>query len=122
MEIICTSHTLCSCFTISIRNKFPGLNRSQTNFERLLYIPKKGVIKNLMNKGYHLAILLGENPDKDGDLFLLNCRWLRYSNIHLDLNDQQYLWNRMGDRLDMKRKGGSNGIVSSLNWYKFLKA
>ena len=30
---------------------------------------KKGVIENLSKKGYDLAILLGENPDKDKDFF-----------------------------------------------------
>ena len=65
--------------------------------------------------------MIGENPDKDKDFFLLNCRWLRYPNIHLEVEDQQYLWNRMGGQLDMRRRGGSNGQKYSINWYKFFK-
>jgi len=66
--------------------------------------------------------LIGENPDKDKDFFLLNCRWLRYPNIHLEVEDQQYLWNRMGGQLDMRRRGGSNGQNYSIDWYKFFQA
>ena len=49
------------------------------------------------------------NPDEDGDLFILNCRWLRYKNKELNSEEQHYLCFRIGNKIDMKRKGGSNG-------------
>ena len=49
------------------------------------------------------------NPDEDGDFFILNCRWLRYRNKVLNDDEQHYLWSRIGNKIDMKRKGGSNG-------------
>ena len=48
------------------------------------------------------------NPGEDDDLFILNCRWLRYKNQELNNDEQHYLWSRIRNEIDMKRKGGSN--------------
>ena len=82
---------------------------------------KKSAVDKLAKKGFDLSILLGENPDKDGDLFLLNCRWLRYPNVILNDRELQYLWKRVGNKMDMKRKGGSNGQDCTMNWSKFFQ-
>ena len=62
-----------------------------------------------MKKNFDISLILGMNPDKDGDFFILNCRWLRYRNKVLNDDEQHYLWSRIGNKIDMKRKGGSNG-------------
>ena len=54
------------------------------------------------------------NQDEDGDLFILNCRWLRYKNQTIDNDQQHYLWLRIRNKIDMKRKGGSNGDTLDL--------
>ena len=58
------------------------------------------------------------NPDEDGNLFILNYRCLGYRNKELDNNEQHYLWLRIGNKIDMKRKGGSNG--NKLELKKFV--
>ena len=71
---------------------------------------------------YDLSIILEENPEKESDLFLLNCRWLRYKYPKLNLLDQKYLWSKIGSKMDCKRKGGSNGTLQNLDVDKFFKA
>ena len=48
------------------------------------------------------------NPDEDGDLFILNYRWLSYKNQKLNNEEQHYLWSKIGTKVDMTRKGDSN--------------
>ena len=66
-------------------------------------------IKWYVKKIFDIFLILGMSPDKDGDFFILNCRWLRYRNKVLNDDEQHYLWSRIGNKIDMKRKGGSNG-------------
>ena len=82
---------------------------------------KKTVVDKLSKKAFDLCILLGENPEKGGDLFLLNCRWLRYPNVFLRNAEIHYLWKRVGNKMDMRRKGGSNGKECTINWSKFFQ-
>ena len=63
---------------------------------------------------------MGENPDEDSDLFLINRRWLRYPNVFLSNTDLHYLWKKVGNKIDMRRKGGSNGHECTMNWSKFF--
>ena len=57
------------------------------------------------------------NSAKDGDLFILNCRWLGYKNKELNDEEQHYLWSRIGNKIDVKRKGGSNGNKLNLKLF-----
>ena len=60
---------------------------------------------------------LGMNLDKDGDLFILSCRWLKYKNQKLNSKEQHYLWSRIGNKIDMKREGGNNGNELNLKLF-----
>ena len=79
-------------------------------------------IDHLVRRQYDLSIILGENPEKESDLFLLNCRWLRYKYPKLNLLDQKHLWSRVGSKMDCRRKGGSNGTIENLDVEKLFKA
>ena len=79
-------------------------------------------IDRLVRRQYNLSIILGENPEKESDLFLLNCRWLRYNYPKLNLSDQKHLWSKVGSKMDCRRKGGSNGTIENLDVEKLFKA
>ena len=66
-------------------------------------------IKSHVKNKFDLFKVLSMNPNEDGDLFILNCRWLRYKNKELNIEEQHYLWSRIRNKICMKRKGGSNG-------------
>ena len=44
-------------------------------------------------------MIVGLNLDEDGDLSIINFRWLRYKNKELNNEEQYYLWSRKGNKL-----------------------
>ena len=65
-------------------------------------------IKNCAGNNFDLFLVLGMKIDEDGYLFKLICSWLRYKNQMLSNDQQHYSCSRIGNKFDMKRKGGSN--------------
>ena len=109
------------------RNEYPPefnftSSDSYKEMEKYVFYQSQRSIDKQAKKGMHLSLVLGTNEIQGGGMFILNCRWLRYKNIELTMKDQNYLWSKIGNKLDMKRKGGSNSNSTNFDLLKFFEA
>lgn len=74
-------------------------------------------IKKHVNNKFDIFLILDMNSDINGDFSMLYYIWLGYKNRELNSKEQFYLWSRVGNKIDMMRKGGSKGNTLNLKTF-----